>query len=394
MPRTKVVVLGAGYAGLMTVSHLQKKLGVEEAQITLINQHDYQYLTTKLHEPAAGTLDEKVIQIPIHSLIDSRNVIFKKGTVTGIDPNFKKVMLEEEIIDYDILVAALGAQPEGYGIPGLWENAFFIWNLESVCRLRNHIEKMFEAYVQDQNEARLTFVVGGAGFTGIEFICELQERIPFLCDKHNISKEKIKILCVEARSSVLNDFDPPTVDYILKTMTSKGVELLLNCSITECGNGQIRLSNGEKVYSYTVVWTGGIRGNSVIERTGFASIRGRVKVNLYLEVPHHPDIYIIGDSSIFIDSSGKVYPPTAQIAIQQGVHCGNNIVAKIRQRPSAPFVPLFRGMIMSLGGNNAAGIVFHRHIKGILASWMKKVIEMRYYLKLGGIKLLIKRMLL
>lgn len=221
MSRTKVVFLGAGYAGLMTVTHLQKKLGVEEAQITLINQHDYQYLTTKLHEPAAGTLDEKVIQIPIHSLIDSRNVIFKKGAVTGIDPHLKKVMLEEEIIDYDILVAALGAQPEGYGIPGLWENAFFIWNLESVCRLRNHIEKMFEAYVQDQNETRLTFVVGGAGFTRIEFICELQERIPFLCDKHNISKEKIKILCVEARSSVLNDFDPPTVDYILKTMTSR-----------------------------------------------------------------------------------------------------------------------------------------------------------------------------
>jgi NADH:ubiquinone reductase (H+-translocating) len=392
MHRPKVVVLGAGYAGLMTVTHLQKKLGIHEAEIILVNPHDYQYLTTKLHEPAAGTLADEAIQLSINTLIDLRKVTFKKGTVIGIDPDSKKVTLEHEVLDFDYLAAALGGDPECYDIPGLKENAFFIWNSESVRHLRGHIEKMFEAYTQEKNQARLTFVIGGAGFTGIEFLCELQDRIPILCEKYHISKEEIKVICVEASSAILRDFDRPTIDYILQTMERKGVDLRFNCPVTLCGQDHILFNDGKKIDSYTIIWTGGIRGNSVVEKAGFQNTKGRVKINPFLEAPRYPDIYVIGDSSIFINQDDKAFPPTAQIAIQQGVHCAKNIIAKIRKRPSIPFVPAFRGMIMSLGKNNAAGIVFDRKIKGIFACWMKKVIEIRYYWKLGGLKLVFKRM--
>lgn len=141
----------------------------------------------------------------------------------------------------------------------------------------------------------------------------------------------------------------------------------------------------------TIVWTGGVRGNRLVEEAGFENKRGRVAVDEYLRAPGYDNVYVIGDCSIVFNEEGKPYPPTAQIATQQGTTCAQNLVASIRNAPLKKFVPEIRGTVASLGRGEAIGIVGNRKLKGSVAAWMKKLIDIRYLYMIGGIPLVLKK---
>lgn len=198
--KPKVVVLGAGYGGLMTVTRLVKKIGINEADITLVNKHNYHYETTWMHEASAGTLHHDRCRYQIKDVINTSRVNFVQDTVKKIDKEGKKVVLETGELSYDYLVVALGSVPETFGISGLKEHAFSISNINSSRQLREHIEYQFATYntEAEKRPERLTIVVGGAGFTGIEFLGEMANRIPELCREYDIDRQQVRLICVEA----------------------------------------------------------------------------------------------------------------------------------------------------------------------------------------------------
>lgn len=396
MKKPKVVILGAGYGGLMTATKLQKAIGVNEADIVLVNKNDYHYETTWLHEASAGTLHHDRVRYDIRNVLDRNKVEFVQDTVMEIKAAEKKVVLEKNELSYDYLVIALGGESETFGIKGLKEHAFSIVNVNAARRIREHIEYQFSTYNEDQNEDKLTIVVGGAGFTGIEFLGELVERLPKLCQEYDVERSKVKVICVEAAPTVLPGFDPELVKYAVSFLEARGVEFKIGTAIKECTPDGILVGKGEneveEIKAGTVIWAAGVRGNSVIESSGIESMRARVKVEPDLRAPGFEDVFIIGDCALIINEINRPYPPTAQIAMQQGITVAKNLTKLIRgQNDLEKFVPDIKGTVCSLGDHNAIGVVYGKKLVGTPASFMKKVIDNRALLMIGGISLMLKK---
>lgn len=394
MSRPKILVLGAGYGGLLTTLGLQQKLNYNEAELTLVNKHDYHFITTWLHEPAAGTAPIEHARVDLDTILDKTKVNFVKGTVKSIQREAKTVTLESgETLSYDYLVIGLGSEPETFGIEGLREHAFSIRSLNSVRQIREHIEYMFAKYKNDPTRTDyLTFVIGGAGFTGIEFSGELSDRIPELCKEYEVDPSLVKIYNIEAAPTALPGFDADLVEYATRVLSNKGVEFKINTPIKQCTPEGVVLATGEEIKAGTVVWTGGVRGNGIVEAAGFEVARGRVKVDEYLRAPGHEDVFVVGDCALIFNDQGRPYPPTAQIAVQEGENCAQNLAALIRGGKMTPFVPHLQGTLASLGKGEGIGIVFgNKKLFGSSAALMKKASDLRYLYKLGGVGLALKK---
>jgi len=389
----KIVILGAGYGGILTAQRLQKTLNYNEADVTLVNKHDYHYITTSLHIPAAGTGNPENSRVNISKLIDEFKVDFVKSTVVQINPEEKKVILTEGTLSYDYLVVGLGGETETFGIPGLKEHAFNIRSINSVRHIRDHIEYQFAKYKREPEHTEyLTFVVGGAGFTGIEFVGELSDRIPELCKEYDVNPSLVKIYNIEAAPTALPGFDPELVQYAMQVLTAKGVTFKIGTAIKECTAEGVLVAGDEFIKSATVIWTGGIRGNHLLDEAGFETMRGRIKVDEFLRIPGHDNVFVLGDCSLMINPENeRPYPPTAQIAMQQGVLCAFNLAASIRGGQLKEFKFDNKGTVASLGKGEAIGIIGTRKIKGFAAAFMKKVIDIRYLFIIGGVGLVLRK---
>ncbi|KYD07505.1 NAD(P)/FAD-dependent oxidoreductase [Heyndrickxia sporothermodurans] len=399
MRKPRVVILGAGYGGLMTVTRLQKLLGTNDAEIILINKNKYHYETTWLHEASAGTLHHDRVRYDIKNVINPAKVEFIQATIEKVNPEEKKVILANGEVEYDYLVISLGSDSETFGIKGLDKYAFAITNVNAARQIREHIEYQFATYNAEveKDEKRLSIVVGGAGFTGIEFLGELTNRIPELCEEYDIDPKKVRITCIEASPMVLPQFDRDLVNYAIALLESKGVEFHIGNSVQEVtSEGVFFGKKGEEpqeIKAGTVIWSAGVRGNSVIDKSGFETMRGRVKVNDDLRIPGYEDIFVIGDCSLIINEEiNRPYPPTAQIAMQHGEVCARNVAKLVQGKNNLEnFVFDDKGTVCSLGEDDAIGVVFGKKIKGTKASVMKKVIDNRALFMVGGPSLVMKK---
>ncbi|PAQ13744.1 FAD-dependent oxidoreductase [Bacillaceae bacterium SAOS 7] len=400
MRKPKIVVLGAGYGGLMTVTRLQKMLGQDEANIVLVNKNDYHYETTWLHEASAGTLHHDRVRYNIDSVINRSKVEFIRAEVQDVKTAEKKVILNSGELEYDYLVFALGGESETFGIQGLKEYAFTISNVNTARQIREHIDYQFATYAMEteKKEERLTIVVGGAGFTGIEFLGEITNRVPELCREYDIDYSKVRIYCVEAAPMVLPGFDPELVKYAVTQLEKKGVEFKIGTAIKEATPEGIKVAKGEEevqeIKAGTVVWAAGVRGNSIIEKAEIENMRARVKVNLDLRAPGHDNIFVIGDSSLMINEEiNRPYPPTAQIAMQQGEVCARNLVKLLKGQTDdlETFKPDIKGTVCSLGDDDAIGVAFGKKMTGAKASFMKKMVDNRALYMIGGPSLVMKK---
>ena len=388
----KIVILGAGYAGILTALRLQKELNYNEADVTLVNKHDYHYFTTHLHMPAAGTDKPENARVNISKLIDEFKIDFVKSTVVQIRPQDKKVILEDGTLSYDYLVVGLGGEPETFGIPGLQEYAMNIRSINAVRLIREHIEYQFAKFKREPHrQDYLTFIVGGAGFTGIEFLGELTDRLPELCKYYDVDPSLVKIINIEAASRALPSFDEELVEHAMQVLLNKGVIFKFGTAIKACTADGVVIGEGEEIKSATVIWTGGIRGNRLIEDANLNTVRGRVKVDDYLRYPGEEHIYVLGDNSIVLKEDESPYSPTAQMAIQQGISCAQNLVASIRNQSLKPFVYHDKGTVASLGKGEAVGFVYGKKYVGKKAYYLKKLIDIRYLFIIGGITLVLKK---
>ena len=396
--RPTILVLGAGYGGLTTVVNLQKMVGQDGANIVLVNKNDYHYESTWLHEAGAGTIDSNKARYDVASVIDKSKVKFVKAEVTNIDVTERLVETTEGKMDYDYLVIGLGFEGETFGIPGLDTHALALANLNAARQVREHIEYQFASWSLDEvkDDSKLTIVVGGAGFTGIEFLGELGNRVPELCKEFDIPQEKVRVLCVEAAPMVLPGFDEGLVDYAVNQLQKKGIEFSIGTPVVEATEEGVKIKKGEDEFEFikagTVVWAAGVRGNKLIETSGIENARARVRVEADMRAPGFDDVFIVGDCAFMINPEiDRPYPPTAQIAMQQGVQIAKNIVSLIEGNETAAFVPDLKGAVCSLGHDDAIGDAMGRKLTGKAASALKKVIDNRALFLVGGAGLVLKK---
>ncbi|MCQ3816592.1 NAD(P)/FAD-dependent oxidoreductase [Staphylococcus xylosus] len=395
--RKKVLVLGAGYAGLQTITKLQKQISADEAEITLINKNDYHYEATWLHEASAGTLSYEDLLYPVESVVDKNKVNFVKAEVTKIDRNAKKVETDAGIFDFDILVVGLGFESETFGIKGMKDHAFQIENILTARQLSRHIEDKFANYAssKQKDDRDLAIIVGGAGFTGVEFLGELTDRIPELCNKYGVEQSKVKITCVEAAPKMLPMFSDELVNYAVSYLEGKGVEFKIGTPIVAANEkGFVVKVNDkeEQLEANTVVWAAGVRGSKLMEESFEGVKRGRIVTKQDLTIEGYDDIFVIGDCSAFIPAGEeRPLPTTAQIAMQQGEHTAKNIKNVLGGQPTQEFDYVDRGTVCSLGVHDGVGVVYGKDIQGKKAAFMKKVIDTRAVFKLGGIGLAFKK---
>ncbi|MCU5745943.1 NAD(P)/FAD-dependent oxidoreductase [Staphylococcus sp. SQ8-PEA] len=395
--RKKVLVLGAGYAGLQTVTKLQKQLDKDEAEITLINKNDYHYESTWLHETSAGTRSYEDVLYPVQSVIDEDKVNFVKAEVKKIDRNARKVETNVGVFDYDILVVGLGFESETFGIEGMKDYAFQIENVLTSRKLSRHIEDKFANYAssKEKDNKDIAILVGGAGFTGIEFLGELTERIPELCNKYGVEQSRVRITCVEAAPKMLPQFSDELVNHAVSYLEERGVEFKIATPIVAANEkGFVVEVDGKKeqLEANTVVWAAGVRGNHIMDDAFEGVKRGRIVNEQDLTIKGHDEVFVIGDCSAFIpEGEERPLPTTAQIAMQQGEHAAANIKNILRGEALTPFNYVDRGTVCSLGSQDGVGVVYGRDIKGKKAAFMKKVIDTRAVFKLGGVGLAFKK---
>ena len=397
MEKQHIVILGAGYGGMITSVNLQKSLGANEAKITLVNKNEYHYQSTALHECSAGTLHHDRTRLPIKDVINTNKVNFVQDAVVSIDPKEKKVTLENGELTYDILVVALGFEAATFGIPGLEENAFMISNINSARLIRQHIEYNFAKYhnQEEKDPGLLNFVVGGAGFTGIEFVGELANRIPELCKEYDIDRAQVRLINVEGAPTLMPGFDPELIEYTQNSLEARGVEFITSAMLKECKPDSIVYEkDGEQVEipTRTTVWAAGVRANKIVEESGFEHNQGKIEVTPEMRSPEYDNVFVVGDCALIWDKENdRPYPPTAQIAVQAADTVAYNIKALIRNNSLQQFEPNLKGTVASLGHNDAMGTIFNnRKIYGWFATLMKKVIDNRYLFKLGGIRILLR----
>ncbi|WP_419790658.1 NAD(P)/FAD-dependent oxidoreductase [Staphylococcus chromogenes] len=394
--RKKVLVLGAGYAGLQTVVKLQKQLSEEDAQITLINKNDYHYEATWLHEASAGTISYEDLLYPVESVLKD-NVEFVRAEVTKIDRNAKKVETTRGIFDFDILVVGLGFETETFGINGMKEYAFQIENVHTARKIARHIEDKFANYAasktKDDND--LAILVGGAGFTGVEFLGELTDRIPELANKYGVDQSKVKITCVEAAPKMLPMFSDNLVNHAVSYLEGRGVEFKVGTPIVAANEKGfvVKVNDQEQTLeANTVVWAAGVRGSQLMEKSFEGVKRGRIVTKQDLTIEGYDDIFVIGDCSAFIpEGEERPLPTTAQIAMQQGEHVAKNIQHILKGEPTENFNYVDRGTVASLGKYEGVGLVYGREVTGKKAAFLKRVIDTRAIFKIGGLGLAYKK---
>lgn len=274
--------------------------------------------------------------------------------------------------------------------------AMKISSLDRALMIKEHIEKRFQNYLVSKDTNDLKVIVCGGGLTGVEFASDLANQIKNLCEELNIDASLPEIVCVEAGPNILPMLEQKLIDEAVKRLELLGVRVLTNTFVKACtDHGVIVEVQGEKseMNAGTVVWTAGVRGHDVIANSEFQNSRGKIAVDDYLRVPGDEHIFVVGDCALVMDPEcNRPFPPTAQIASQQGEFVGKVLTRILRNESlGESFVFQNRGVVCSLGYNNGVGVALGFKLKGHNASFIKNTIENKWLLSIGGPTLVMKK---
>lgn len=399
LSKTRIVILGAGYGGLTCLLALARRLRSREAELILVNKHEYHQFITELHKPAAGSADCDYIRIPLGHILGRGKARLVKATVERVDFAGHRLVFEGgDDLAYDKLVVAVGSEPEYFGIPGMQEHALTLRSLNSARTIHEHIEYQLAcsklAKSEEERQACRTFVIGGAGLTGVEMAGELAETLPHLCRRYDIDPADVLVYSIEAVPEIMRDFETELARRAARDLERRGVQLLTGVPIMEVTDDHIALKDGKVIPTHTVIWSGGVRANDLLEKSGFAvGGRGRAKVDEGLRSATSPDVYVVGDCAEAVNpQTGRPVAPTAHNAIDQGLVAAKNLVADLLGGPRVAFRPVDLGAVASLGESFAVGKVGRFRLIGRPASVMKEMIELRWIWSLGGLRMVLLRL--
>jgi NADH dehydrogenase len=396
----RIIIVGAGYAGILTAKKLAKKLKKQDVDITIIDKNPFHTMLTELHEVAANRVDEDSIKISLKKVFAGRRVNIKLDTVTSIDYTNKTVTGVNEAYSYDYLVLAAGSKPTFFGIPGAEEYTYKLWSYEDAVVLRDRIQTVFrKAMCETDTEERrrlLTFWVVGAGFTGVEMIGELAEYVPILCEKYGIDRRDVSLYNVDGLSRVIPTLTEKLSAKVQRRLVKMGVKVVLDSFVANVGEDFIELKQNDKIVNYkagTVIWAAGIQSADVTQNSkdNLEVVRGgRVQVDSCLRSTKDESVYVIGDNMYYIPEGEEHPVPQMVENCEQSSHtAARNIAYAITGKGKTEvYKPKFHGVMVSIGGRYA---VCHVGLPGkffsmpsFLAMFAKHFINIIYFIQVLG----------
>lgn len=350
--RPKVIVIGAGFAGLWATRKLRKS----GADVTLIDRNNYHTFLPLLYQVSTAELEPESIAYPVRKILRGiPSTRFQLGEVRDVDFERRTVATEEHEYEYDYLVVSLGSVTHFLDVPGAAAHAFSLKTLNEGIALRNHILRNFEkaSHEDDAAERRklLTFAVVGGGATGIEFAGALAELIhgPLREDFPNLDFKEVRVLIVEAADSLLPGMAGKVRFYAVNRLRDMGVDIELRAKVKEVTPDSVITEDGRNFPTKTVLWTAGVKGNPNAQLWGLPlDSNGRVPVLNTLQVQGYPNVYIVGDLAA-VKADGHELPMIAPVAIQQGTRAAKNISLEIKGKAPVPFRYRDWGMMMTVG---------------------------------------------
>jgi NADH dehydrogenase len=349
----RVVIVGAGFGGLEAAKTLRRAL----VEVTLIDRQNFHCFQPLLYQVATAALSPADVAWPIrHILRTQANVTVLMAEVNGVDAQAKRVHTSLGDIGYDYLVLATGARHSYFGHDG-WEAwAPGLKRIEDATRIRRNILIAFERAEGTtdpaERERLLAFVIIGGGATGVEMAGAIAEvaRQTLAADFRRIDPRSARIILIEAGPRLLPTFPPRLASYAEAALRRAGVEVMTGTRVTNCDARGVDTDNG-RIDAGTVIWAAGVTASHAALWLGAdADAAGRVKVAPDLSVPHHPDIFVIGDTAAVVDRRGRPVPATAQPAKQMGRYVARSIIARATGRPTpAPFRYRHLGDLATIG---------------------------------------------
>ncbi|RAS87474.1 NAD(P)/FAD-dependent oxidoreductase [Priestia endophytica] len=384
----KIVILGAGYGGVLAALNVRKHFSKSEAEVTVINKYPTHQIITELHRLAAGNVSEQAVAMPLTKLFKGLDIDLKIAEVESFSVDNKEIKLGDgSTLTYDALVVGLGSVTAYFGIPGLEENSMVLKSAADANKIYKHVEERISEYAKTKNEADATILIGGGGLTGVELVGELADIMPKLTRKYGVDPKAVKLKLVEAGPKILPVLPDHLIERATSSLEARGVEFLTGLPVTNVEGNTIDLKDGQKVVANTFVWTGGVQGNPLVGESGLEVNRGRATVNDFLQSTSHKDVFVAGDSAVVFGPEGRPYPPTAQIAWQMGELIGYNLYAFLENKDLETFSPVNSGTLASLGRKDAVATIGANStpLKGLPASLMKEASNVRYLTHIKGL---------
>jgi NADH dehydrogenase len=379
-PRQRVAIVGAGFAGFHAARRLGR-LAKGNLDVVLVNPTDYFLYLPLLPDVAAGILDPRSVAAPLADT--GRHVRHVLGAVSDIDVDGRQLAVSDpegnrRTLGYDQLVIALGSVNKLLPIPGVADHAHGFRSLAEALYLRDHLLRQIEiADLSDdpgERDARCTFVVVGAGYTGTEVAAsgQLLTRIA-AHHRASLSGQKLRWMLLDLAPRVMPELDPRLSATASKVLSARGVDIRTGTSVEHASADGVKLSDGEFVPTRSLIWCVGVRPDPMVERLRLPMQRGRLTVDEYLTVPGHPEVYACGDAAAVPDLTrpGSVTAMTAQHAERQGKLVANNIAASHGLGGARTRRRRYRhhdlGFVVDLGGAKAAADALGVRLSGLPA---------------------------
>jgi len=371
-------VVGAGFGGLRAARALRRT----PVQVVLLDRNNYHLFQPLLYQVATAGLEPEEIAKPARAILrGQKNFDFRMVEVTRVDFAAKRLDTSAGPISYDLLVLAPGGETNFFGLESMQRYGLGLKDIPDAIAIRNRVLTSFEhAMLEPDAERRralLTFIVVGGGPTGVEMAGALSEliRLVLVKDYPRLNIKDVRILLLEATDKLLAALPERLREAAGKTLWRKYVEVRFGASVSDYDGERIRLKSGEVIPAQTVIWAAGVRASPLNATLGIPAARqGRIPVEPTLQVPGHPEVFIIGDAA-YREQDGAPLPMVAPVAIQMGQSVARNIARLLSGQALEPFNYRDQGTLATIGRNAAVANVYGLKLSGFPAWVMWLVIH-------------------
>jgi NADH:ubiquinone reductase (H+-translocating) len=387
----RVVIVGGGFGGL----YAAKELGRAPVEVTLIDKRNFHLFQPLLYQVATGTLSPADISSPLRGILSgNKNTTVLMDEVIDIDPEQKKVRLQGGEVDYDTLVIATGVSHHYFGNDHWKPTAPGLKTVEDALEMRRRIFVAFEAAEKEtdpeKRKAWLTFVIVGGGPTGVELAGAIAELAfhTLKQDFRNINTHEAQILLLEGLDRILPPYPPDLSEKAAQSLSQLGVTIRTKTLVTNIENNVVTAKQGdqiEEIPAQTVLWAAGVKASAVgkvLEQRAGATLDrvGRVVVEPDLSIAQQPDIFVIGDLSLYTHQDNKPLPGVAPVAVQEGQYVARLVGERLKGQTLPPFRYSDAGSMAVIGQNKAvASLPGQVKFSGAIA-WFLWIFAHIYYL--------------
>lgn len=377
----RVVIIGAGFAGLT----LAKKLSNKLYQIVIIDRNNFHQFQPLLYQVAMSGIEPSSIAFPLRKFFrGKKHVHIRVAELLSVNAAEKKLNTSEGIVNYDILVLASGVTTNYYGNVMIESNSYSLKSISDALLLRNVIlydlEKALTIREQDVRQSYMDLVIVGGGPTGVEMAGSLAEMRKYILPKDypELRAEDMDIHLIEGTKELLASMSDGASRKSKEYLEKMGVNIITESRVTNYDGHEVSLSDGRKLYTRKVIWAAGITGSKLEGIPDSAYAKGnRLNTNAYSQVSGMTDVYAIGDNAYMEEGQYKGHPQVAQPAIQQGKQLSANLNAIAKKKAMKPFHYRDLGSLATIGRNKAVADLPFVKTQGFIAWLLWLVVHLK-----------------